>query len=172
MAQSIVTTSRARGAAERKATQKMEVDKTFSEFREHAVRLVERLDEIAGGGDDQWTSVQNDLELARTIFGKWSGDLLLMLHTVPSSGFEELRRSMPGISPRVLSMKLKELEVSGMVQRDVLDSRPPRAKYSLTQRGWNATWLAQPILLFLRLSQESSLPARTPAETAAGRRSR
>ena len=77
----------------------------------------------------------------------------MILHTAPSVGFEELRRALPGISPRVLSVKLKGLEQYGMVRREILDSRPPRVRYMLTERGWTVAWLSDPILLFLEQSE-------------------
>ena len=68
---------------------------------------------------DPVAAAQADLKIIRSIFGKWAADLLITLHAVPSIGFEDLRRCLPGISPRVLSLKLKELEHNGMVQREI-----------------------------------------------------
>lgn len=130
-----------------------EIARIFSNFRESAVRLVERVNDMTGQTNDPMANMHNDLKLLRSIFGKWSADALLALHAVPSIGFEELRRSLPKISPRVLSLKLKELEANGMVQRKIIDTRPPRVRYSLTEKGWTVTWLAQPIFVFLRLGE-------------------
>ncbi|MCI4351583.1 MAG: helix-turn-helix transcriptional regulator [Thermoplasmata archaeon] len=144
-----------------------EIERGFREFREAAVRLVERVSDTLGTVEDPVASAQADLRIVRSIFGKWSADVLLVLHSVPAIGFEQLRRSLLRISPRVLSQKLKELEQAGMVQREIVDSRPPRVKYSLTERGWTVTWLAQPILLFLRLSEKpASAVATSPAPPA------
>lgn len=140
-----------------------EVERSFREFRESAVRLVERVTDIAGDPSDPALAAQADLRIVRSIFGKWSADVLLALHVSPSVGFEDLRRSLPGISPRVLSLKLKELEQNHMVTREILDTRPPRVHYSLTERGWTVTWLAQPIFLFLRLT-ERNRPQRMEAD--------
>jgi DNA-binding HxlR family transcriptional regulator len=90
-----------------------------------------------------------DLRLVRSVFGKWSTEVLMVLHSAPSVGFEELRRALPGIRPRVLSMKLKGLEQYGMVHREILATRPPRVRYTLTDRGWTVAWLSDPVLLFL-----------------------
>lgn len=136
-----------------------DVERSFREFRESAVRLVERVTDLAGDPSDPALAAQADLRIVRSIFGKWSADVLLALHVSPSVGFEDLRRSLPGISPRVLSLKLKELEQNHMVTREILDTRPPRVHYSLTERGWTVTWLAQPIFLFLRLTERNRPPA-------------
>ncbi|MCI4318960.1 MAG: helix-turn-helix transcriptional regulator [Thermoplasmata archaeon] len=135
-----------------------EVERGFREFREAAVRLVEQISDAVGTVQDPIAAAQADLRIVRSIFGKWSADVLLVLHSVPAVGFEQLRRSLPKISPRVLSLKLKELEHAGMVERTIIDSRPPRVSYSLTERGWTVTWLAQPILLYLRLSERPPPP--------------
>jgi DNA-binding HxlR family transcriptional regulator len=102
------------------------------------------------------------------VFGKWSTEVLVALHTAPSVGFEELRRSLPGISPRVLSLKLKGLEQHGMVRREIIDARPPRVRYTLTDRGWTVAWLADPVLLFLEQSDARETGA--TAGTTAGSR--
>jgi len=133
-----------------------QVDRTFTEFRESSVRLVERVTDLVGPASDPVAAAQADLKIIRSIFGKWAADLLITLHAVPSIGFEDLRRCLPGISPRVLSLKLKELERNGMVQREILDTRPPRVRYSLTQHGWTVAWLAQPVLLYLRMTEHAS----------------
>ncbi len=103
-------------------------------------------------------TVEEDLHLTRAIFGKWSADILLVLHRTPTAGFEDLRRSLGGISARVLSIKLKDLEDIGVVTREIVDARPPRVRYSLTERGWTVAWLAQPIVLFIRLADRQSPP--------------
>lgn len=140
-----------------------EVERSFQAFRVNAVRLVEHVNDVMGPPADAASGrMHGDLRLARSIFGKWAADILLALHSAPSVGFEELRRSLPGISPRVLSLKLKELEQNGMVHREIIDMRPPRVRYALTQRGWTVAWLAQPIFLYLRLTQERTSESEAP----------
>lgn len=143
-----------------------EVERSFREFRESTVRLVEHVTDLVGPVEDPIAAAQTDLKIVRSIFGKWSADVLLALHAVPSVGFEEMRRALPGISPRVLSLKLKELEMNSMVQREILDTRPPRVRYSLTQRGWTVAWLAQPIFLYLRLTEWRRPPIGTATASA------
>jgi len=130
-----------------------EVDRCFREFRESAVRLVERVNDLLGQEGPRGGPSPKDLRLVRSVFGKWSTEVLVVLHSAPSVGFEELRRALPGISPRVLSLKLKGLEQYGMVRREILDTRPPRVRYTLTERGWTVAWLSDPILLFLEQAQ-------------------
>lgn len=143
-----------------------DIERGFREFREAAVRLVEQVADSLGSSEDPIAAAQADLRTVRSIFGKWSADVLMVLHSVPSVGFEQLRRSLPRISPRVLSLKLKELEHAGLVERNIVDARPPRVNYSLTERGWTVTWLAQPILLFVRLSGVPPVPEEDAAPRA------
>jgi DNA-binding HxlR family transcriptional regulator len=132
-----------------------QIESSFRRFRESAVRLVEQVSDLREAARHSSEAEQSDLHLIRSIFGKWSGDILLALHRTPTAGFEDLRRTLGGISARVLSIKLKELEEIGMVSRQIIDARPPRVRYSLTERGWTVAWLAQPIFLYLRVTETS-----------------
>jgi DNA-binding HxlR family transcriptional regulator len=49
--------------------------------------------------------------------------------------FGQFRRSTPRISPKLLSERLKRLEDEGIIERKLLDGRPPRAEYRLTPKG-------------------------------------
>lgn len=49
--------------------------------------------------------------------------------------FGELQRLLPGISPKTLSQRLKELEKHGVVKKKVFDEMPLRVEYSLTKKG-------------------------------------
>ncbi|MCI4322417.1 MAG: helix-turn-helix transcriptional regulator [Thermoplasmata archaeon] len=139
-----------------------EVDHCFQEFREASVRLVERVNDLTRSGGSS-SYVPRDVQLVRSVFGKWSAEVLMTLHGAPYMGFEELRRALPGISPRVLSLKLKGLEQRQMVRREVVDARPPQVRYALTEQGWTVAWLADPVLLFLEQSAHRQRAALAPA---------
>ncbi|MHB8532809.1 MAG: winged helix-turn-helix transcriptional regulator [Solirubrobacteraceae bacterium] len=49
--------------------------------------------------------------------------------------FNEFAEAVAGISPRMLSERLRELEAAGLVQRTVIPSSPPTVEYRLTERG-------------------------------------
>ena len=49
--------------------------------------------------------------------------------------FCELERSLEGISPRTLSLRLRALEEQGIVERNTYPEVPPRVEYSLTPKG-------------------------------------
>jgi DNA-binding HxlR family transcriptional regulator len=51
------------------------------------------------------------------------------------SRFCELERSLDGISPRTLSLRLRALEEEGIVRRQTFPEVPPRVEYALTEKG-------------------------------------
>jgi DNA-binding HxlR family transcriptional regulator len=51
------------------------------------------------------------------------------------SRFCELERSLQGISPRTLSLRLRALEEEGVVERQTFPEVPPRVEYALTEKG-------------------------------------
>jgi DNA-binding HxlR family transcriptional regulator len=49
--------------------------------------------------------------------------------------FNELKQAVGEIPPRTLAQRLSELEDAGVLERRVIDSRPPRVEYRLTEEG-------------------------------------
>ena len=71
---------------------------------------------------------------AGIISGKWT--LLLVRDLAEGrSRFCELERSLAGISPRTLSLRLRALEEEGIVERQTFPEVPPRVEYRLTEKG-------------------------------------
>lgn len=66
--------------------------------------------------------------------GVWTPNLIWGLSAGPRR-FGELRADIPGISPKVLSGRLKDLEDKGVVIRTILATSPPSAEYSLSDLG-------------------------------------
>src|SRR6266567_7446783 len=63
---------------------------------------------------------------------------ILILRDLVRSGprkFQDLERSLVGISPNTLSARLKRLEEFGIVERRFYEQHPPRAEYVLTDKG-------------------------------------
>jgi DNA-binding HxlR family transcriptional regulator len=79
----------------------------------------------------------SDCPVCRTadiVCGKWT---LLVIRDLAEqrSRFCELERSLDGISPRTLSLRLRALEEEGIVKRETFPEVPPRVEYTLTEKG-------------------------------------
>lgn len=71
---------------------------------------------------------------ADIVCGKWT--LLLVRDLAEGcTRFSELERSLSGISPRTLSLRLRALEEEGIVERHTFAEVPPRVEYCLTTKG-------------------------------------
>ena len=78
-----------------------------------------------------------DCPVCRTadiVCGKWT---LLVIRDLADgrSRFCELERSLEGISPRTLSLRLRALEDEGILERKTFPEVPPRVEYALTEKG-------------------------------------
>jgi DNA-binding HxlR family transcriptional regulator len=71
---------------------------------------------------------------AEILGGKWT---ILLIRDLAEgrSRFCELERSLEGISPRTLSLRLRALEEQGIIERRTFPEVPPRVEYSLTEKG-------------------------------------
>lgn len=65
---------------------------------------------------------------------RWTGAIISALTEGPLR-FGELARAVPGLSDRLLSQRLRELEDEGLVEREVEAGTPVRVTYSLTEKG-------------------------------------
>ncbi|MDH6651100.1 winged helix-turn-helix transcriptional regulator [Priestia megaterium] len=69
------------------------------------------------------------------IGGKWKGVILYHL-LQETKRFNELRRLIPSLTQRMLTLQLRELESDGVVHREVYPIVPPKVEYSLTEFGY------------------------------------
>ena len=68
------------------------------------------------------------------IGGKWRLPIIIAL-SFKIHRFKELERQIEGITPRMLSKELKDLEINGLINRTVFDTTPLTVEYSLTDYG-------------------------------------
>src|SRR5487761_635584 len=104
---------------------------------------------MVGGGLDYSAAFQRAIEL---IGKRWTGAVVKALLPGPAR-FNQLLAGIPGISDRVLTERLRELEAEGIVERLVDPGPPVRVSYRLTGRGkaltpvieavdaWASQWL-------------------------------
>ena len=84
----------------------------------------------------QYESQQN-CPIARSldlVGDRWTILVLRDLH-LGRTRFADLLRSLDGVSPNLLSARLKTLERAGLVERQLYCQHPPRAEYVLTEQG-------------------------------------
>jgi DNA-binding HxlR family transcriptional regulator len=76
-------------------------------------------------------------ELLTKVGDKWSIFLILSLAQLPGgrARFSELERAIPGISQRMLTLTLRNLERDGLLTRELFPEVPPRVEYELTALG-------------------------------------
>ena len=95
------------------------------QFVKHCARI-----EVLMGSNDSCPVCRT----AEIVCGKWT---LLVIRDLAEgrSRFCELERSLRGISPRTLSLRLRALEEEGIVERQTFPEVPPRVEYALTLKG-------------------------------------
>ncbi|WP_267740416.1 winged helix-turn-helix transcriptional regulator [Myroides injenensis] len=70
----------------------------------------------------------------RYIGGKWKA--VILIHLKEKKRYSELRKQLPMVTERTISLQLKELERDGLIKRTVYTSKPPlRVEYELTDFG-------------------------------------
>jgi len=81
------------------------------------------------------TEVCPHFHAAIELIGKrWSGAIIWALSDGPLR-YGELKRAIPGLSDRLLSQRLRELEAAGLMARKVEDGLPVKVTYELTEKG-------------------------------------
>jgi DNA-binding HxlR family transcriptional regulator len=74
-------------------------------------------------------------EALAIIAGRWKSEILFALFDKSVMRFSELERAVEGITQKVLTQQLRELERDGMIARTVHAAVPPRVEYRLTVTG-------------------------------------
>lgn len=99
------------------------------------------------------------------IGGKWKPLILWWLHQ-GTHRFAELRRLIPGVTERMLTKHLRELEADGIVDRTVYPTVPPKVEYSLTAYGRSLERALEAICDWGRIHMQRIGAIETPPGTA------
>ena len=92
--------------------------------------------------DDQCRLFQASVEL---IGRRWSSAILLAVAR-GARRFSEIRASVPGLSDRMLTQRLRELDAAGLVAREVVPTMPVQVTYRLTLAGSELMASLQPLV--------------------------
>lgn len=91
---------------------------TIAEFQEHQKKRIR--------------AVQDSMD---ALNGKWKIAIISSICCFGKRRFSDILNDIEGISNRMLSKELKELEINQLVKRTVLDSQPITVQYELTEHG-------------------------------------
>ncbi len=69
------------------------------------------------------------------IGGKWKLLILSHIFRYTIRGYSQIRDNLPGISEKMLSQQLKELERDDLIHKEIISEKPLRVEYSLTAQG-------------------------------------
>lgn len=89
---------------------------------------------------------------------KWAGLVVWQLMDGPRR-HGELLRALPGISPKTLTDRLRELEGEGVLERRVFAEVPPRVEYELTDRGRSLYEIYEAMVRWAKVDQQSASAA-------------
>jgi DNA-binding HxlR family transcriptional regulator len=78
---------------------------------------------------------------------RWNSAILLAVN-LGSTRFSSILASVPGLSDRLLSQRLKELETAKLLSREVVPTTPVQVRYQLTERGTDLMKALQPLVEF------------------------
>jgi DNA-binding HxlR family transcriptional regulator len=74
-------------------------------------------------------------DMCKVLGRRWTVLILSNLHTKDTVRFNELKRSLTGISSAVLSNRLLEMDREGLISKKIFPEIPPKVEYRLTERA-------------------------------------
>jgi DNA-binding HxlR family transcriptional regulator len=91
-------------------------------------------------------------QAAGLLEGRWTISILWASYE-GASRFNEFKQAVGEIPPRTLALRLVELEEAGVLERHVVDARPPRVEYTLTPEGRRLQAVVDALVQFARPGQ-------------------
>ncbi|MHA2378757.1 MAG: winged helix-turn-helix transcriptional regulator [Candidatus Thorarchaeota archaeon] len=84
--------------------------------------------------------------IIHTVSRKWTLQIVTLIGNHQRLRYSDIQKLCAGISPTVLSDRLKDLEEEGIISRKVFAEIPPRVEYSLTEDGADLRELIVPLM--------------------------
>ncbi|MCJ8290635.1 MAG: helix-turn-helix transcriptional regulator [Crocinitomicaceae bacterium] len=92
--------------------------------------------------DRNFRAVADAMDVFR---GKWKIKIIAVLIHYEKLGFQDLLRTVEGITPKMLSKELKDLQVNLLLTKTVIETRPATVEYAITEYGKTC----EPVILAL-----------------------
>lgn len=102
---------------------------------------LDRLSPLQHINDDECRRFQSWVEL---VGKRWSSGILLAIYQ-GATRFSEISARVDGLSDRMLAQRAKELELAGLLTREVIATMPVQVRYELTERGAELLEALQPV---------------------------
>jgi DNA-binding HxlR family transcriptional regulator len=118
----------------------------------NAKQISVRRSDIQHIDDDECRRFQSSVEL---IGKRWSSGILMAVAR-GATRFSDIIAAVPGLSDRLLSQRAKELELQGLLERQVIASTPVQVRYLLTSRGLDLMKSLQPLVAYGQRWDEES----------------
>jgi DNA-binding HxlR family transcriptional regulator len=97
---------------------------------------------------DYSESIEHPIDRSITLFGKrWAGPILVELASGKNQ-FNQLLASIPGLNPRILSIRLRECQQLGLINKEIISSERMMTHYVLTEKGQELRTLIRDIVGF------------------------
>lgn len=111
-------------------------------------------------------------ELLTKVGDKWSIFILLTLEMFPNcrARFSAVEKCIPGISQKMLTVTLRNLERDGLVSREIFPEIPPRVEYQLTQLGESLLEPLQSVLDWVNRHSELVRKSQSRFDEKSGRK--
>lgn len=97
------------------------------------------------------------------IGGRWKPMIIYLLFDGPLR-FSALHRKVPGITQKMLTQQLKDLEAHGIVHRELYPAVPPKVEYSVTELGKTLKPIMQAMCKWAQVYQSSVASTKLPCE--------
>lgn len=154
------TTTRLEEAAGGQASfDPQELDRLLEERVErNRAELLEPWLELMRASGTLQEEIDQTVRALQIFFRKWVVEIMFVLSQQGTLRFNELKRSLDGISGRTLSKRLTDLGDQGLVHREVYDEMPVRVEYSLKAKGRKVADLALPLIVYLRVHGPGAQP--------------
>lgn len=98
---------------------------------------------------------QATVEILGPILQKWVVEIIHTLFIEGAARFNNIKRKLHGISSRTLTTKLRLLEDTGFLKRELVSERPVVFEYKLSEKGMVIATLSSPIIFYLKLEKAS-----------------